>query len=185
MSDVTGQERIFDELYWRTRLADAIGKGEVHRSIFRCTLPEWLSIEEKHKEILKKHVKRDTSILDCGCGWGRLLTLLPGNWRGHYLGCDISPDFISVARNNHPGKLFTTRDLRHPMPVSFVVGDGIGRVEVGSFDIAVFVSIRPMVIRYAGQEEWNRIERNVRKVAHSLLYLEYDVNDVGELVIVE
>lgn len=163
-------EPINDPLYWKQRLATAV---ERHHSIFRCDKERWLRIEAKHREILAKVVHPEWSVLDAGCGYGRLLTLIPKNWRGWYQGVDISPDFVQLARTEwprHDWHQFQVGDLRS---LSFIDR---------SFDVAVLISIRPMVRRNLGEEEWDKMERELKRVAKRLLYLEYDENDPGELV---
>jgi SAM-dependent methyltransferase len=58
------------------------------------------------------------SVLDIGCGFGDFYTFLRA--RGHdvrYVGCDLSPDVLAVARTRHPGVTFDERDvLQDPYP---------------------------------------------------------------------
>lgn len=58
------------------------------------------------------------SVLDIGCGFGDFHTFLRA--RGHdvrYVGCDLSPDVLAVARERHPGVTFEVRDvLQDPYP---------------------------------------------------------------------
>ncbi|HXG54325.1 MAG TPA: methyltransferase domain-containing protein [Vicinamibacterales bacterium] len=58
------------------------------------------------------------SVLDIGCGFGDFFGYLRG--RGHalrYVGCDLSPDVLEVARGRHPGVTFEVRDvLAQPFP---------------------------------------------------------------------
>lgn len=143
-------------------------KAPEHHAIFLCPEDRWLRIEAKHREILKRVVKPDTAILDAGCGWGRLLTLMPEHWRGRYLGVDVSPDFVLLANQRYPDRDFLCADILK----------GIGRE---GFDLAVMVSIRPMVKRHMGEAAWERMEREVRKCAKRLLYLEYSDEEEGFL----
>lgn len=172
-------EAISDPRYWRKRLREA---GQLHHAIFRCPLDKWQRIEAKHKEILKEHIQPGDSILDAGCGWGRLLTLLPGEWRGGYWGIDLSPDFVAMAQEQHK-RIFTVADLRTlPTVTEFVNGHILTGDDYGEpFDWAILISIRPMIKRHLGDEEWAKIEANLRRVAKRLLYLEYDENDPGSI----
>lgn len=159
-------EPILDPDYWKQRLKQA---REPHQAIFRCPLDRWLRIEDRHREILGYLISPRDSILDAGCGWGRLLTLLPGDWDGRYLGVDLSPDFIAKAQGAYPKKEFIVGDLR---ALEFP----------DRFDWAILISIRPMVKRNLGDGIWEQMEVELKRVARRLLYLEYDEDDIGEVV---
>ena len=164
------REDIFNTDYWKGRL-DLVAKhrAPLHHAIFRCQTERWEKIEAKHKEILATHVYSDTTILDAGCAWGRLLTLLPAWWHGGYLGIDLSPDFIALAESVHTTKRFQCLDLRNLDHIH------------GCFDIGVLISIRPMIKRNMGDEVWAGIESNLYKVCNRCLFLEYDECDPGSL----
>ncbi len=159
-------EPILDPAYWAKRLAEA---KELHQSIFRCPLDRWQRIEDKHRQILANRIGPMDPVLDCGCGYGRLLTLMPSIWKGRYLGVDISPEFVALAERNYPTHNFVIGDLRD---LSWVKD---------KYDWAVLISIRPMVIRNLGYEVWDQMERQIRNVANRLLYLEYDELDEGSM----
>lgn len=161
-------EPILDTGYWERRLKFATQR---HYAVFKTPLKNWLAIEAKHQEILKRHILPGDSILDAGCGWGRLLNLMPEEWKGPYHGVDLSPDFIELAKEEWPDRNFSCEDLRDLMP----------EIKTPIFDYAILISIRPMVIRNLDQESWDLMEKNLRRVADVLLYLEYDVNDEGSL----
>lgn len=159
-------EPVNDPVYWQTRLATA---QERHHAIFRCHLDRWLEIEAKHKKILADVVWNTASVLDAGCAWGRLLDLMPKTWTGDYLGVDLSPDFIDLARKEHSNKMFRVGDLRMIPACS------------NTYDIAVLISIRPMIKRNLGEDEWMKMETELRRVARRLLFLEYDPSDNGSI----
>ena len=152
-------EDISNPLYWKRRLQRS-PKDEIHHSIFICNGDRWRRIEDKHREILAKVIGPTDSVLDAGCGYGRLLTLMPPGWDGRYLGIDISPDFVEMARELHPNYNFIVGDLRN--------------IGVQGFDWAVMISIRPMVRRNMGGEVWDAMEKEIRRSAKKLLFLEYD-----------
>lgn len=181
-------EPVHDPAYWRRRLALARKMGELHRSIFHCQRDRWERIEGKHREILAATLRDHVTVLDVGCGYGRLLTLMPPGWRGYYLGIDLSPDFITLARELHP---------HHPHPDGPVPGFGTFDVSKTSaayrlatahpalapldayrsstlWDWAVLISFRPMIKRNQGDEVWERMEANIKAVSINQLYLEYD-----------
>lgn len=58
------------------------------------------------------------SLLDIGCGFGGLFESLRGRGvRVRYVGCDISPDVLDIARARHPDVTFELRDvLDDPYP---------------------------------------------------------------------
>lgn len=161
-------EPILDPSYWAGRLDLALRKGHPHEAVFKCPADRWAAIEQRHREVLRLHVYQTESVLDAGCGWGRLLDMMPVNWLGRYLGVDLSPDFITRANGLYPGREFRVGDLRD-----------LGTLANGEFDWAVLVSIRPMVVRNCGEQTWKTMEAELRRVARRLLYLEYDPNDQG------
>jgi SAM-dependent methyltransferase len=172
-------EPIFDPEYWRGRLAAASGPGnDLHRAVYLTSLEEWVAIEDRHREILKRYVGRTDNILDAGCGWGRLLRLLPTDWEGEYDGVDLCRDFLEMAvHQSFPPLPFPRERVR------FHCGDlrNLSPFPRRRFDLAVLVSIRPMVIRNVGIQEWDQMERELRRVARRLLFLEYKSDDEGSL----
>jgi len=163
-------EPISSPEYWRQRL-ELARAGHLHHAIFKTPLANWQAIEAKHRTILARTIQPTDSVLDAGCGWGRLLTLMPETWKGRYLGVDLSPDFIKLARQAHFHRSFVVGDLRS---LNFIP-DG----EV--YDFAILISIRPMVRRNMGDDAWQQMEAELRRVAKKLLFLEYDSADDGEI----
>ena len=54
----------------------------------------------------------NASVLDLGCGFGDLYRYLAGCAAGlRYVGCDISPDLLQVARERHPQVQFDLRNV--------------------------------------------------------------------------
>lgn len=155
--------------YWKRRLQSA-PPGQPHHAVFRCPLERWQRIEAAHRRLLARHVGPSDSVLDAGCGWGRLLDLMPPGWSGDYLGVDLSPDFIDLAKILHRGRHFAVGDLRD-----------LSAFEGRAFDWAVLVSVRPMVRRNLGDGAWAQMEREVRRLARRVLYLEYDPEDEGDV----
>jgi ubiquinone/menaquinone biosynthesis C-methylase UbiE len=51
-------------------------------------------------------LKPGQSIVDVGCGSGRLATRLQGLWHGRYLGVDVVPELIAYAREQTPSPDF-------------------------------------------------------------------------------
>ena len=157
---------ILEPEFWRERLAKAQQRGKLHEAVYLCPEEQWKKIEAKHREILAKHIGFADSVLDAGCGWGRLLTLMPKQWGGMYVGVDLSPDFIDLAVEKWgvtQERVFARADLRN-----------LGWLWSGQLDWAVLISIRPMVKRELGDAVWEEMEKEIRRVAKRLLYLEYD-----------
>lgn len=171
-------EPISDPAYWRGRL-EASHPDTIHTAVFRCPLERWKAIEESHRRILATTIGPNDSVLDAGCGWGRLLDLMPPEWSGYYLGVDLSSDFIEKAKPRavHHHREFVVADLRELRDFLECKGSREG----GGFDWAVLVSIRPMVKRNLGDAEWTKMEVELRRVARRLLYLEYDPDDLGSI----
>lgn len=56
---------------------------------------------------------RSAKVLDFGCGTGHLLTVLRerAQFNGTYVGYDLSPEIVEVARRKHPDARFEARDI--------------------------------------------------------------------------
>lgn len=144
--------------YWRARLSRC--KGEVHRAMFEGPFRSISAQEYLDRVELEKSLGRYDSVLDCGCGYGRLLYLLPDRWEGDYLGVDVSPDFLALAEVFHPSRRFALGDLRD---LSF-----LGEL---TFDVAVVSWVRPMVITHLGKDQWDRMETQIKAHAREVIYL--------------
>lgn len=163
---------ILDPEYWNGRYAKALTSGEdFHKSIFICRKDVWERIEKQHKKVLKKCINKDDSILDVGCGYGRLLTLLPSKWRGEYKGIDLCPRFIDLAKINHPERAN-----------SFYVENVEQLTEEVRYDWAIMISFRPMIIRNLGSEVWDKYQQKIYKVSKRVLFLEYSEDDNGTFI---
>lgn len=176
------KEDILKPSYWAQRQAAANARGVEHHAIYLCTSDEWKAIEERHKTILVRHVKPRESILDAGCGWGRLLELLPVDWFGEYCGVDVSPEFLAEGQRRY-GPHTRYRQDRHVFFDQLELPD-VGRIPfTGSkFHWGILISIKPMIVRNLGDEYWERCETALKSVCERLLFLEYDVNDEGLVV---
>jgi SAM-dependent methyltransferase len=166
---VNRPEPILEPSYWAKRLREAPPE-QLHTAVFKCPLDRWRRIEAKHREILARLIGPADSVLDAGCGWGRLLELMPAGWEGIYCGVDLSPDFVRLAERRWPRHHFYVGDLRSLPPAIDL-----------KFSWAVLVSVRPMVRRNCGDEVWAQMERELRRVAKRLLFLEYDEASEGSV----
>ena len=67
-------------------------------------------------------VAKDSKVLDFGCGTGQLLSYLQRSigYEGEYVGYDISPEAIELARSVHPAGRFEVRNvLEQPIEERF------------------------------------------------------------------
>lgn len=79
--------------------------------------------QEKRMEVLCEiGVTKHSKVLDFGCGTGQMLSFLQRSvcFEGEYVGYDISPEAIELARAVHPDGRFEVRDiLEQPAPEEF------------------------------------------------------------------
>lgn len=174
-------QNILDPMYWKCRLDEVEASGKpLHHAIFVCTLERWNRIAAVHRRILYQLVNSGDRILDAGCGWGRLLQLLPEEWidSGHvsdrYYGIDLSPDFIDFARRLHGLEWYDR----------FICSDllDFNLDKLGNFDWVIVVSMRPMITRNLGEKIWLELQAKLLTVAPRLLLLEYDEIDSGTII---
>lgn len=171
-------EPIFDPDYWRRRLSS----GPLHHSVFKCDYQRFLRIEEQHRRILFEKIGQYHGVLDVGCGYGRLLSLMPDNWKGEYLGIDLAPAMVDAAHRNH-GDLISA-EMKKSGLRRFEVMDVRDLVKrewefIPRFDWAVLISVRGMIINNEGAAVWDKIQAQLHAVCERTLVLEYDVDDVG------
>lgn len=174
-------EPIDDPGYWKGRLLKAREAGEIHHTVFKCPLERWQQIGTAHRKILAAHIGPADCILDAGCGYGRLLDMLPHGWLGRYYGVDLSPDLIEEAQRRYGGFDALGFPRYH-----FQVGDlrDLSEFRYCGIQWAVLISIRPMIRRNLGDAEWEKMHAQLRRVAAKILYLEYDPEDAGEVEVV-
>jgi len=139
------------EEFWKERIESA--KQEWH-SVYITPQHDWKRLNRDHTKILDELVSGN--VLDAGCGYGR--------WSEHfdqYTGVDFSPDFIKKAKELYPDKTFIQADLKE-LPF-----------KENEFDWAFCVSIKHMIVSNLGQAEWDKMEKEIKRVAKKLLILEY------------
>lgn len=155
-------EPILDPNYWKQRLETA-PEGNEHHAICICDVDLWNRTAEKTRQVLAEKIQPTDSIIDIGCGMGRLLNLLPKSWQGKYLGIDLSKDFIQEAARLHPGRVFRVCEATD-----------IYAVPDKQFDWAILISIRYMIIKNLGEGYWLKCLTEINRVAKNVMYLEYD-----------
>lgn len=91
------------------------------------------------------------------------------NWEGSYHGVDHCFDLVHLARKTFPNRAFSVVNLLDLRSIHW------------RYDWGVLVSMRPMVVRNQGQEVWDKMEAELRRVCRKLLYLEYREDDEGKV----
>lgn len=160
---------IFDIQFWKTRLARAKSIGVLEESIGQGF--NFKMIDEVHREIVDKEINPmknfDVKILDIGCGIGR-----SSGWftDKQYYGIDFVPDFIEIAKQKYPNKNFQLLDIREKLPF-----------EKDEFEWGILISMKGMIIREMGQDVWDKIQEELKRVCKKLLILEYGNNKKEEV----
>lgn len=155
---------VFDTQFWKDRIEEVRLKNHpLYWTVYVVGPQRWEAIEARHREVLAEHIKPTDRVLDAGCGYGRLLSLLPGSWHGKYLGVDQSPDFVQMARSMYPNHEFIRGDLRD-----------LAEIFDGEFDWAVGVSLKRMIVNNCGDEPWLAIQAELRRCCRRVMMLEYD-----------
>jgi SAM-dependent methyltransferase len=152
---------IFDPHFWDARVAHY--RRDPRLAIYVGSKDKWDSItEEIVAGFSQIPIQPGDSVLDIGCGYGRTLDFMPKDWQGRYLGVDISPALIEVARENYPGR-------------DFIVGDAHNLAECmagrGIFDWCVGVWFKGMVTNHLGNDAWEPIEKELQKYAKQLVFV--------------
>ncbi len=159
-------EPVQDPAYWAERMRKA---RNPHEAVFLCSAERWAKQIAAHRVALMRYVKPNDFVLDIGCGWGRLIELMPEYWVGAYVGIDISPDFIEKARRTYD--------------MEFVCGDVqqyLSGYEAKSVDLAALISFKPMMLNHA-PDKWAGVEKELQRVCKRRLFLEYVEDDQGRL----
>lgn len=163
---------VLNPMFWKERI-DSAPPDMPHYSVYRIHPDGWTLIEERHRSVLLTHVGRYTNVLEVGCGYGRLLDLMPRDWKGNYLGIDLSPDFIAKAKMAKGGERTT-----------FICGraeDVLQTLNPKTFNLGVTVSIRNMLIDNGHESVWTNTFREMSRVCDRVLTLEYDPTSDGEV----
>lgn len=151
---------VLDSKFWEDRLKDS--GDEVRLSVYRCSQDEWDRINTSHQRILSELIPPESIVLDIGCGYGRYSPMF-----GSYIGIDLSDAFIAKAKKMYPGKVFMAVDITKGIPF-----------KDKSIEWGFSVSLRKMVIREAGEEVWNQMEKEITRVCKNYVALEYtDYNE--------
>jgi|5_EtaG_2_1085323.scaffolds.fasta_scaffold20488_3 SAM-dependent methyltransferase len=144
--------------FWKSRIEMAKSRGKIHHSIYELDDGLWGAVEYRHMTLIKKHVQPTDSVLDIGCGYGRLSRYFDTSL---YEGVDFSQDFLDIAKENFPNHTYTNADLKK-LPYKH-----------NQFEWGVGVSIKWMIQRELGEDAWNVMEKELRRVCKNLIFLEY------------
>lgn len=118
-------------------------------------LAEWFNTVTA--SILQRYLLPGCSILDAGCGDGRMVDALPADVS--YCGVDLCPEYLDQARAAYPQRRFEVGDIRHLYP------------ESQSFDWAVARGVEGPIRRSHGNGVWEDVQAELLRVARNVLLL--------------
>lgn len=147
--------------FWKERLDYAKKNGKIEYSVFIANPFIYKRMDKDHQEILNKEISETDKVLDAGCGYGRNRHMV----KGFYIGVDISPDLIKEAKLLHPRDTFLVADLTDL------------QFEDKEFDVGFCISVKAMIVGNLGQTEWDKIEKELKRVCKKVLLLEYGTGD--------
>jgi len=139
------------ESFWKQRLEQS---NRIQDSVYVTSDMDWHLINRWHEDVLKPFFNK--KVLDAGCGYGRWSEFFTD-----YIGVDLSPDFIDKAKELYTDKKFKVGKLE-----SLPYKDN-------EFDLAFCVSVKVMIKNNLGEEVWNPIEAELKRVAKEVIFLEY------------
>lgn len=142
--------------FWKERIETA---AKEQYSVYVTGEGDWKRIYDAHRRIIDEVIPAGSYVLDAGCGYGRMSELFDPK---RYVGIDFSPDFVRKSMENYPENVFFRMNLKK---LDF---------EDGEFDWAVCVSIRKMVQDNLGDDEWQKMLSELKRVAGKVLILEYE-----------
>jgi ubiquinone/menaquinone biosynthesis C-methylase UbiE len=88
----------------------------------------------------------------------------------NYIGVDFSPDFIDWSKKDNPNKEFLVADLK-TLPF-----------KDNEFDWAFCVSIKKMIEDNLGNQDWSKMQNELKRVAKKVLILEYEEPEKFEIL---
>lgn len=140
--------------FWKWRIDHA--KVE-HYSVYEANDILMNKINKCHEGIIRELIG-DEKVLDAGCAYGRSSVFFkPEN----YTGVDFSPDFIDIAKKKFPDYTFQVANLKE-LPY-----------KDKEFKWSFCISIRNMVVSNLGEEEWQKMANELKRVSEKVLILEY------------
>lgn len=150
--------------FWKERIDTA---QKEHYTVYVTGELDWKRIFKAHKEIIEECIPLDATVLDAGCGYGRMSELFSPEL---YTGIDFSPDFIAMAKKKYPAYEFRVENLK-ALPF-----------KDKEFDWGFTVSIKKMVQDNLGEKEWQTMEDELTRVCTKVLILEYEDPEPYEIL---
>jgi len=164
-------EDIFNTDYWKQRI-DTRG-DDIHRSMYVGSTGQFEEINKRHKNFLEYYqIGPHESIIDIGCGYGRLLEMLPKDWIGDYLGIDLSLDMLKLAKERYPNRTFWECNLLNEdetLNILYKARKHFKFKRKEKFDAAICLWIKDMVINNKGEESWDIMLKNIMKLAENIM----------------
>lgn len=148
--------KVGDINFWKQRIKEAKQLGKIHYSVYLANDRWWKRILDAHLRVIRDVIPKEATVLDAGCGYGRL-----SEYFDNYTGIDFSPDFIYEAKAMYPQKRFEVQNIKK-LPY-----------KDQEFDWVVCDSVKHMIIGNLGEEEWEKMEKELKRVSKSVLILEY------------
>lgn len=151
---------IDDPKFWSERLQETLEQDwPIHTCINNIDQETMDKIDTAHRQILGQLVPEQTSVLDAWCGYGRLLPFLMHCEA--YEGIDLCPEFVQLAKQRNKVPCFTVGTLD-----KFPYRDR-------EFDWVVCSGMEGTVRGNLGHDRWERIESELKRIANTVLLLEY------------
>lgn len=148
--------------FWAARINSQRKENlPLHQIIYRTSGHDWGKIQNSTRKILQRHMKDHQKILDVGCGIGSVYEALPSK-NIDYLGIDLSPELIEVARKSYPEG-------------EFKVGDILVETQNYSdkyFEVVVLRNVES-AIRYLGEGVLANLKKELLRISNNLIIQEY------------
>ena len=161
---VEPKKPVLDTEFWRRRLVEAHATGRgLHSAVFNTDPENWNRLQNDTAGYLQRHLKRGMKVLDAGCAYGPLYDIIQESVR--YIGIDISPDFIEIAKFRHPD-------------IDFRVGDicNLPEFQGKYFDLVICRSVKNMIQDNEGDTLWEKMQAELLRVGRHLLLIGYDAD---------
>lgn len=152
-----------DPGFWRGRILELAARSpELHKVIWHTELPNWDWVQKETARILKEHLSTGDKLLDAGCGYGAASECL-GSLEVVYVGVDLSPDLIAIGMMKYPNHKFIVADLSvTQLPYTEAY-----------FDLALMRAIKGNISGNCGQEVWDAVLDEIRRVSKKTLLVSY------------
>lgn len=156
-------------LFWKNRLEEVKEqKLPIHMAVYHVTEESWQEVNKHTKDILHFYIQKENPlyILDAGCGMGHLYECLPDYITG-YMGIDISPDFITIAKQKYKRRNFRVADMRK---LPFIDKE---------FQYAVCRSVLGMLDDFT-EEGSEGVLSELKRVANKVIVIDYNDKELQE-----